>query len=663
MKLPFFILLVAALFATQCKTYEPSVVIKVVNQKAPTQPIAGAKVTILSEEGVTDADGFVTLDIDLDRFILDRKEVRAGAPGFIDSIANVLVGKDQQETIIIPLKPENRLVYIPDSLVIQASEVFRDIRVINEGLDPIPVTYLNNNLAWVDLTPSKDTIYPDKEGFLRVITNPINLNCKVEGVIKSSWVNDNGQEQPDQIPVTKFIPDNQPPFPDLKIKQNNTIVLDQKVYINKEVTFDAGGSTDNCKAYSPLQYNWDFGDNNPTGFDEDHVVYKHTFTELGPKTISLWVQDANPNVALKQRTINVELEPSPPHIDNAISAVQGPSLLSVNLSGRILDFGFTYNSLTDYGFVYSNVVDMPTLEEHSSVSFGATSQSPQTFTFDTTITSLQPKRYWFRAYAKNAGFDAVYSDPVYFDVVLARFKAVGGSIGGQFLAQRGDNDSPFQDQKPESIITLKNFQITETEITNEQYAAFLNDGPSPPTQAQNFIALNINNAACKIAWNGNSYQVIAGEENKPVVTVTYLGAEAFCAFLLGRLPTEAEWEAAARATAQAVYPQWSGTSVNPPSSHVVFNSPAPEPVTSKPGNAYELRHMSGNVAEWVKDWYATYSLQSLDNPQGPNSSPSGERVIRGGSYQDQQEQTTVTYRGRLNPIVQSPRVGFRVVKN
>ena len=73
--------------------------------------------------------------------------------------------------------------------------------------------------------------------------------------------------------------------------------------------------------------------------------------------------------------------------------------------------------------------------------------------------------------------------------------------------------------------------------------------------------------------------------------------------------------------------------------------------------------MSGNIAEWCQDWYDQYSLQNTVNPQGPLSSPTGERVIRGGSFQDGSEQITVTYRGKLSPIAQSPRVGFRVVKN
>lgn len=662
--------LICLILAVQCKPYEPNVVVRVVNQKDPSQTITGAKVTLIQQAltEITDAEGLATMEVDLGRFILDRVEmsVRAKDQGFQDTSANILIGKDQQEAVVIALKPFNRLRYTPDALIIQANETFREIKITNDGIDSVKADYIND-LDWISLTPLNGVIPPDAPRILRVSTNDTQQNCRIDGEIKVSWI-DRGVTNTDRIPVTKFLKDDEPPFPSFTIKQNGAIVFNE-VYINKEISFDANPSTDNCEAFAPLEFSWDFGDNNPTGFSPNHVTYQHTFNTLGTPKIKLWVRDAAGNVAEKPFDLNVILEPSPPVIDPSMSAVEGSSLLSVSLSARVLNFGATYESLTDYGFVYSTVTDMPTLSTSIQpvISFGAIgplAQAQQQFVFDTIITGLLPRRYYFRAYAKNNGFPVVYSETFIFDVVLARFVPVGGSAGGQSQSQRGDdNINAPANQKPRSIITYTNFLMTEKEITNAQYAAFLNDGPIPPSVAGNYLALFINNPACKINWNGNGYQVISGEENKPAVTVTYEGAKAFCTFLQGRLPTEAEWEAAARANASGVYPQWSGTAIAPPVNHVIFNTTFPSQVGIKQPNGYGLFDMSGNVAEWCLDWHDNYSLQNLVNPQGPQSSPTGERVIRGGSFQDDQEGCTVSFRGRLNPLVQSPRVGFRVVRN
>lgn len=653
----------------QCTLYEPTVAIKVVNQKDPTQVVPGAKVSLPGNgpAEVTDNEGLVFLEIDLDRFILDRVQISVSAQqlGYIDTLTSILVGKDQQETIVVPMKPRNRLKYVPDSVVIKANEVFKEVKIVNEGLDPIKVSYSDNNQSWMDLMSVDSIIKPDQDGYLKVSTAITQQHCRVDGLVYVDWVN-NGQAKRDTLPVTKIVKDDEAPFPSFNMKQNGVTVFNQ-VYQNKEVTFDAGASTDNCEAFTPLEYEWDFGDNNPTGFSSTHQVYKYTFIQLSTPTVILRVRDGSGLVGTKTLDISVILEPSAPVIDMAMSATEGGGLLSVSLNARILNFGATYESLTDYGFVYSTVVDLPVYGSNPPpISFGPVGPTPlafQQFTFEKTISGLQPKRYYFRAYAKNSGFPYVYSDPVVYDVVLARFVPVGGNPGGQSQAQRGDNNSTFADQKPQSTIAYNNFEMTETEVTNAQYAAFLNDGPTSPAQASNFIAMYINNPACKISYNGNSYQVIAGEENKPVVTVTYEGAKAFCTFVQGRLPTEAEWEAAARANATGVYPQWAGTNTAPPENHAVFNATQPANVKTKTKNGYDLYDMSGNIAEWCQDWYDQYSLQNTVNPQGPLSSPTGERVIRGGSFQDGSEQITVTYRGKLSPIAQSPRVGFRVVKN
>jgi len=642
---------------TQCETYKPTFSIKVVNLKDTTQNIPGAKVIVQGQTETADSNGIVVVTIDLDRFILDRVEVTANAKGYKDLIGNILVGKDQQETAILKMEPRNRLVYTPDSLVIGPNEVFKEIKVKNLGLDSIPVDYFNNNLSWVNLQPQKDVIRADKDGFLKVTANIAQQNCRVDGTVFVNWTN-GGQQQSDPIPVTKIITDTQKPFPTFSVSPGTIVTQHQ------EITFNANGSTDNCMAYFPLQYNWKFDNNNQTGFDVGNVIFKHSYPEVGVKKVYLIVRDGAGLEADWPMDITVIEQPTPPDIAKTVSATAGQNLLSVVLNGTIYSFGQTFNSLTDHGFVYSTVIDMPTLENGGTpISIGQSSASPQQFTFSETVTNLQPKRHYFRAYAKNSGFPAVYSDPVVFDVKIVDFIPVGGNGGSLFQAQRGDNDAAFPNQKPQSQVYLNNFQIAETEVTNEQYVAFLNGNNIPPNQTANFIALG--NSACKVVFT-NKYSVVPGFEKHPAITVSWNGANAFCSWVNGRLPTEAEWEAAARSGNAAVYPQWAG-STNSPGLVAVYNGNANQllQVRQRERNDWGLYDMSGNAAEWCSDWYASqYTIMAPgedNNPQGP---PAGnQKVFRGGSFLNGQEQITVTYRNREFPIALLPYMGFRVVRN
>lgn len=645
-------LLIILISQASCETYKPSFKIKVVNLKDTTQNIPGAKVFIQGQNETANTDGIVEVEVDLGRFILDRVEVSANASGYKDFIGNILIGKDQQETAVLKLEPRNRLVYTPDSIVIGPNEVFKEIKVKNLGLDSIPVDYFNNNLSWVSLTPQSAVIRPDLDGLLKVTASVTQQNCRVDGSVFVNWTN-GGQQQSDRIPVTKIIPDSQPPFSIFSVSPSTTVVQGQ------EISFDASASNDNCKAYFPLQYNWVFENNNQTGFSPANVLFKHTYNDIGTKMVSLIVRDGAGLETVHTEEIQVMQQPTPPSIAENMSATAGPSLLSVVLSGTIYNFGQTFNALTDYGFVYSSVVDTPTYQNSIRLSLGATSAFPQQFTFTETVTNLQPKRYYIRAYAKNSGFPYVYSNPVVFDVKIVDFVYVGGNQGSLFQAQRGDDDSSYPDQKPESFVYLNNFQITDTEVTNEQYAAFLEGSHIDPNMAKDLIQLG--NPACKIDYQ-NRYYAIPGYEKHPVVMVNWSGANAFCNFVNGRLPTEAEWEAAARGGVSASYPQWSGSKVSP-GLVAVYNGNSNQLLQVKQRAASDLLiyDMSGNVWEWCSDWYGPYSIQPNQNPQGPATG--ANKVFRGGSYLDGPDQVTVTFRNREAPSSFLPNLGFRVVRN
>ena len=206
-------------------------------------------------------------------------------------------------------------------------------------------------------------------------------------------------------------------------------------------------------------------------------------------------------------------------------------------------------------------------------------------------------------------------------------------------------------EQPEHRVDLRPFFIDRTEVTNAAYKAFVDaTGHKPPSN-----------------WAGTSFP--EGRGDFPVTGVTWQDAADFAAWAGKRLPTEAEWEAAARGTDGRIYPWGNGFRSGVANIGVKPDKPTPEqypagirasgsyPEGASPVGAVD---MIGNAWEWVSDEIKVYpgnNESTLELEPGVTY-----RVIRGGAY-DGNKVNDATYRGYLNASLPYPKVGFRCAKD
>jgi formylglycine-generating enzyme required for sulfatase activity len=227
-----------------------------------------------------------------------------------------------------------------------------------------------------------------------------------------------------------------------------------------------------------------------------------------------------------------------------------------------------------------------------------------------------------------------------------------------------------EDSFPPHNVTLDPYQMEEREVTYGQYLVFLNYlGPRSHLNAcDGFLCLATQNEtdASNVTFDSANYRVPPFLENYPVAAVTWYGAKAYCEAIGRRLPTEAEWERAARGGDGRLYP-W-GNDWNPElaktSRPIVDESQrGAVPVGSYPAarNPYGLLDMAGNVEEWVADWYSeTYYRQPEASGLNPLGPPVGtQKVLRGGSWAAMPFFARTVHRRSLEPDRNSITAGFR----
>jgi formylglycine-generating enzyme required for sulfatase activity len=235
---------------------------------------------------------------------------------------------------------------------------------------------------------------------------------------------------------------------------------------------------------------------------------------------------------------------------------------------------------------------------------------------------------------------------------------------GEFEMGSEEGDS---DESPVHTVYLDAYWMDQTEVTNAMYAAFLNDQGNQ--RGGGTFWLDVYGSEVMIEEIDGVWQS-TGEYNgfRPVNEVTWYGAQAYCAWAGRRLPTEAEWEKAARGGLVGVKYPWGDNdptcTAGRQNGAQYYGCPGRIAQVMKfEANGFGLYDMAGNLWEWVNDWYAPdyYEGSPDSNPQGP---PNGSRrVVRGGSYTDSEEYLGVVLREGTPPNQSWNDQGFRCAQS
>lgn len=240
--------------------------------------------------------------------------------------------------------------------------------------------------------------------------------------------------------------------------------------------------------------------------------------------------------------------------------------------------------------------------------------------------------------------DIVNIKPLLTDMVVVK--------GGSFF--RGSKDGN-RDEMPCHLLSLTDFAIDIHPVTNEQFVRFLEVmGGEKDNNHNDIIRLRDS----RIKRSGGKLSIESGYAKHPVVGVTWYGAVAYAKWVGKRLPTEAEWEIAARGGQENVL---YSTGDDIEKNQANFFSSDTTAVMSYSPNGYGLFDMAGNVYEWCHDWYGynyyEMSVQEPDNPQGPLQGV--YRVLRGGCWKSLKEDLRCSRRHRNNPGTVNGTYGFR----
>lgn len=328
---------------------------------------------------------------------------------------------------------------------------------------------------------------------------------------------------------------------------------------------------------------------------------------------------------------------------------------SAELEANVTSLG--NGTLRDAGFVYSTN-QYPTLDDHM-ISCGKNT------TLKTTAQGLTPEtKYYVRAYATNEKgtaygaektftttktvvnpYTTITVETSYGSVQFDMAKIDGGTftMGAQSTSssQANYDKDADSDEKPTHSVTLSSYYMGKTPVTQQLWYVVMGSYP-------------------------NISSTYGRGEDYPVYNITYTQCEQFITKLNSltkkkfRMPTEAEWEFAARGGNNSNKYKYSGSNTIGSVAWYSSNSGnKTHPVAQKEANEVNLYDMSGNVWEWCSDWYGNYTMSAQTNPKGPSSGPG--RVIRGGGYNDSPTECRVSVRSNASASSSFTTIGFRLV--
>ncbi len=255
----------------------------------------------------------------------------------------------------------------------------------------------------------------------------------------------------------------------------------------------------------------------------------------------------------------------------------------------------------------------------------------------------------------NPGDNADASDPVEYEEFLQKYK--GQPPKGMVLIPSGrfmmGSDRGNKDEKPSHVVVLGPFYMDTFEVTQAEFEEVMGFNPSI------FISGTFTGGYLKDGESSEDYAKYMGD-NRPVERVSWHEAKDYCQSLGKRLPTEAEWEYAARAGSTTKY-YW-GDTMDVAYAWSARNARSRSHlVGQKKPNAFGLYDMAGNVMEWVADWYDKiyYSTSPATNPKGPATG--NRKALRGGSWYAHPNYSRSADRVANDPTLKYPDIGFRCV--
>lgn len=221
----------------------------------------------------------------------------------------------------------------------------------------------------------------------------------------------------------------------------------------------------------------------------------------------------------------------------------------------------------------------------------------------------------------------------------------GGTFQMGATAEQSNGYTPDSDETPVHTVTLSDYHIGETEVTQELWKAVMGASPSSSYSWSSSKGLGDKYPAYYISYT---------ECQEFITKLNALTGQTF------RMPTEAEWEYAARGGNQSKGYIFSGSDTIGNVAWYDDNSGSKtHEVATKAPNELGIYDMSGNVYEWCSDWYGSYSSSSQTNPTGPTSG--SERVYRGGGWSTYAPYCRVAYRYYYSPGYRDNNLGLRLV--